>query len=82
MFFNGVVDPLDEHAGQVGPLQQIGHGGAVTKGVYCPSTARSYTYDSRQDTSISDTCSDEEENAFSENHSPQWDALKVPQIIL
>lgn len=45
VLFDGVVDPLDEHAGQVGPLEHIGHGGAVTKGVDCPGTARSYTCD-------------------------------------
>lgn len=33
----GVVDPLDEHAGQVGPLQQVGHGGTVAKGVHSPA---------------------------------------------
>lgn len=43
MFFDGVVDPLDQHAGQVGPLEQIGHCGTVTKRVYRPPTARSYT---------------------------------------
>lgn len=48
VFFDGVVDPLDKHAGQVGPLQQIGHSSTVTKGVHRPSTAGSYAYDSRK----------------------------------
>lgn len=45
VLFDGVVDPLNEHAGQVGPLEHIGHGGAVTKRVDRPGTARSYTCD-------------------------------------
>lgn len=51
MFFDGVVDPLDEHAGQVGSLQQIGHRSAVTKRVHRPPAARSYAYDSEGDAS-------------------------------
>lgn len=47
VLFNGVVDPLNEHAGQVGPLEHIGHGGAVTKRVDRPGTARSYACDRR-----------------------------------
>lgn len=43
VLLDGVVDSLNEHAGQVGSLQQIGHSGTVTKRVYCPATARSYT---------------------------------------
>lgn len=58
MFFDGVMDPLDEHAGQVGPLQQIGHRSAVTKRVYRPPTAGSYTYDSEQEASSSGLCSE------------------------
>lgn len=58
MFFDGVVNPLDKHAGQVGLLQQIGHSSTVTKRVYRPPTARSYTYDSGQVASISGLCSD------------------------
>ena len=75
MFFNGVVDPLDEHAGQVGPLQQKGHSGAVTEGVYCPPAARNYTYDHKQEASSLDICPDKEGKAFLRNHSPQQDAL-------
>lgn len=45
VLFDGVVDPLDEHAGQVGPLEHIGHGGAVTKRVDRPGTARGYACD-------------------------------------
>lgn len=52
VFFDGVVDPLDKHAGQVGPLQQIGHSSTVAKRVYRPCTARSHTYDSGQVASI------------------------------
>lgn len=52
MFFNGVVDPLDQHAGQVGPPQQIGHGGTVTEGVHCPPALRSYTYKGKQKANI------------------------------
>lgn len=43
MLFDGVVDPLDEHAGQVGPLEHVGHGGTVTKRVNCPGAVRDYT---------------------------------------
>lgn len=82
MFFNRVVDPLDEHAGQVGLLQQIGHSGAVTERVYSPPAARNYTCDSKQKANNSGKRLEEEQNAFKENHSPQQDALKVPQIIL
>lgn len=60
VFFNGVVDPLDEHAGQVGPLQQVGHSSTVTKRVYRPPTARSDTYDSRQEGNISALCTEKE----------------------
>lgn len=35
-----VVHSLDEHAGQAGPLQQVGHGGGVTEGVYRPAGSR------------------------------------------
>lgn len=45
VLLDGVVDPLDEHAGQVGPLEHIGHGGAVTKRVDRPGTARGNTCD-------------------------------------
>lgn len=45
VLFDRVVDPLDEHAGQVGPLEHIGHGGTVTKRVNCPGTVRGYTCD-------------------------------------
>lgn len=48
MFFDGVVDPLDEHAGDVGPLEEIGHCGAVTKRVYGPPAARGYTCNSKR----------------------------------
>lgn len=48
VFFDGVVHPLDEHAGQIRPLEQIWHCGAVAKGVYCPTTARSYTCNSQR----------------------------------
>ncbi len=83
MFFDRVVDPLDEHAGQVGPLQQIGHGSAVTKRVYRPRTARGYTYDREQEASISGLCSDKKKGIhLLENHSPQQEALKVAQSIL
>lgn len=61
MFFDGVVDPLDEHAGQVGLLQQIGHRGTVAERVYRPPTARSYTYDSKEEDSISGLYSDKKE---------------------
>lgn len=44
VLFDGVVDPLNEHAGQVGPLEHIGHGGAVTKRVDRPGTARGYAW--------------------------------------
>ena len=36
VFLDGVVHPLDEHAGQVGPLQEVGHGGTVPEGVNRP----------------------------------------------
>lgn len=58
VFLDGVVDPLDEHAGQVGPLQQIGHRGAVPKRVYRPPAARSYTCDSRREARRSGLCLD------------------------
>lgn len=45
VLFDGVVDPLDEHAGQVGHLEQKRQGGAVTKRVDRPGTARGYTCD-------------------------------------
>lgn len=48
MLFDGVVDPLDEHARQIGPPEEIGHRGTVTKRVYCPRTARSNTCDDKQ----------------------------------
>lgn len=57
MFFDSVVDPLDEHAGQVGPLEQIGHRGAVTKRVYRPPTARSYACNSERGAGRSGWCS-------------------------
>lgn len=47
VFLNGVVDPLDEHAGQIGLLEQVRHGGTVTKGVYCPAAARGHTWNSQ-----------------------------------
>lgn len=47
VFLDGVVHPLDEHAGQIRPLEQIWHCGAVAKGVYCPPTAGSYTCNSQ-----------------------------------
>lgn len=46
MLLDGVVDPLDEHAGQIGPLEQIRHCGAVTEGVYRPATAGGHTWKS------------------------------------
>lgn len=58
VFLDGVVDPLDEHAGQVGPLQQIGHRSAVPKRVYRPPAARSYTCDSRREARRSGLCLD------------------------
>lgn len=82
MFFNRVVDPLDEHAGQVGLLQQVRHSGAVTERVYSPPAAGGYTCDSKQKANNSSKRLEREQNAFKENHSPQQDALKVPQIIL
>lgn len=84
VFFDGVVDPLDEHAGQVGPLQQIGHSSTVTKRVYCPPTARSYTYDSERETGISGLSSDKRKECIfqKQNHSTQQGALKVAQSIL
>lgn len=48
VFLDGVVDPLDEHAGQIGPLEQVRHGGAVTEGVYRPAAARSHTWNSQK----------------------------------
>lgn len=48
VFLDGVVHSLDEHAGQIRPLEQIRHCGAVAKGVYCPPTARSYTCNSQR----------------------------------
>lgn len=48
VFFDGVVDPLDEHAGHVGPLEQIGHGGTVAERVYGPPAARSDSYERRR----------------------------------
>lgn len=77
MLFDGVVDPLNEHAGQVGLLQQIGHSSAVTKRVYGPPTARSYTCDSEKEASISALHSDEKEGThLSRNHSPQLEAAE------
>ena len=46
MFLDGVVNSLNQHAGQVGPLQQVWHGGTVSEGVHCPSATRGYTYNS------------------------------------
>lgn len=37
VLLDGVVHPLDQHAGQVGTAQQVRHGGAVSKGVHCPA---------------------------------------------
>lgn len=48
VFLDGVVHPLDEHAGQVGLLEQVRHGGAVTEGVYRPAAARDHTWNSRR----------------------------------
>lgn len=44
VLLDGVVDPLDEHAGQVGPFQQVGHGGTVAKGVHRPTRLWGHTY--------------------------------------
>lgn len=75
MFFDGVVDPLDKHAGQVGPPQQIGHRSTVTKRVYRPPTARGYTCDSKEGAGISGLCSDERKRMhLLGNH---WETLKV-----
>lgn len=83
MFLDGVVDPLDEHAGQVGPLQQIGHGSTVTKRVYRPPAARSYTCDGEQEARSSGLCSDKKQGRhLLENHSPQRGAGKVAQSVL
>lgn len=73
------MDSLDEHAGQVGPLEEIRHGGAVTKGVHRPPAVRSYTYENKQEASISVKCLDKEGDAFI-----FWmqDTLKAPQIML
>lgn len=37
VLLDGVVYPLNEHAGQVGTAQQVRHGGAVSKGVHRPA---------------------------------------------
>lgn len=72
MFFDGVVDPLDEHAGQVGSLQQIGHRGAMTKRVHRPPAARSYAYDGEGDASSLGLCSEKKEGLhfFVKSFSP------------
>ena len=38
VFLDGVVNPLDQHAVKVGPLQQVCHGGRVAKRVDGPTT--------------------------------------------
>lgn len=44
VLLDGVVHSLDQHAGQVGSLQQVGHGGAVAEGVHGPAGARGRAY--------------------------------------
>lgn len=43
VLLDGIVHPLNQHAGQVGTAQQVRHGGAVSKGVHCPARARGCT---------------------------------------
>lgn len=44
VLLDGVVHTLDEHARQVGALQQVGHGGAVPKGVDSPARPGRHTW--------------------------------------
>lgn len=48
LFLDGVVHPLDEHAGQIGLLEQVRHGGAVTEGVDRPAAARGHAWNSQR----------------------------------
>jgi hypothetical protein len=43
VLLDGIMHPLNQHAGQVGTAQQVRHGGAVSKGVHCPARARGCT---------------------------------------
>lgn len=47
VLLDGVVHTLDEHARQVGALQQVGHGGAVPKGVNGPARPRRHAWGHR-----------------------------------
>lgn len=82
MFFDGVVDPLNEHAGQVGPLQQIGHGSTVTKRVYRPPAAWSNTCESKQEARSSGLCSDKGRMHPLESNSPQGALKSSPEYVI
>lgn len=44
VLFDGVMNPLDNHVLESRPLQNVGHGGRVAKGIHRPATAGSHAW--------------------------------------